>query len=415
MRNIFDQYEHPENRLTHALGCALHEDARLLRGFVFRCTGQRFRGRDGLHIVEQYVPGDVADSDLDERRGLPDLWIYADSRWALLIESKVAAPVRTDQLRRHVRTAQRAGFDAPHLLVISPTRPARLWPEARHLTWTEVYRWMRDRRADSKWAYRFVDYIEIAEAKMFADGYLGDKTLTEFDGIPFDAEHPYNYREAKRVLRLLMQELRRNQKLIDLGVESSAEGRPAITGRGGGLVWDFLRLKAASGSTSFTSHPHPTVAIKEKQTLTIISVPNGISPRFRRNLVGAGFDGFQRLLLDVAKRIERSILDIDGAFPFVEVIQRHYPSQRSNPVEDAVLEFDLRTASPTGSSRVKFQEQWLRTAFDVLLHKNSNIQFGVGAAFPYGSKRLRERAIIDTFADVWVGCKPLLDRLLGVG
>ena len=42
MRNIFDQYSHPENRLTHALASCLAEDRKLLRRFVgwaVKCLG----------------------------------------------------------------------------------------------------------------------------------------------------------------------------------------------------------------------------------------------------------------------------------------------------------------------------------------------------------------------------------------
>jgi hypothetical protein len=34
LRNIFDQYSQPENRVTHALLCALNEDRRLLSLFL---------------------------------------------------------------------------------------------------------------------------------------------------------------------------------------------------------------------------------------------------------------------------------------------------------------------------------------------------------------------------------------------
>jgi len=48
----------------------------------------------------------------DEARGLPDLWIHGDGDWSLIIESKVAAKISEDQLKRHRRTAQRNGFVA---------------------------------------------------------------------------------------------------------------------------------------------------------------------------------------------------------------------------------------------------------------------------------------------------------------
>ena len=40
MRNLFDQYDAPENRLTHAPGCCLQRDPRLLRDFVRRAVGR---------------------------------------------------------------------------------------------------------------------------------------------------------------------------------------------------------------------------------------------------------------------------------------------------------------------------------------------------------------------------------------
>jgi hypothetical protein len=36
MRNIFDQYSQPENRLTHSLVMALHYDRNLLKSFLSR-------------------------------------------------------------------------------------------------------------------------------------------------------------------------------------------------------------------------------------------------------------------------------------------------------------------------------------------------------------------------------------------
>ena len=36
MRNIFDQYSQPENKLTHSLASCLYEDKRLLNSFLKR-------------------------------------------------------------------------------------------------------------------------------------------------------------------------------------------------------------------------------------------------------------------------------------------------------------------------------------------------------------------------------------------
>lgn len=95
MRALFDQYAHPENRLTHALVASLAEDTDLLRAFLGWLDIEPPRG-EALAIVEQRLPGQEFETpearELDERR-LPDAWIYAASGWALLIESKIAAPI----------------------------------------------------------------------------------------------------------------------------------------------------------------------------------------------------------------------------------------------------------------------------------------------------------------------------------
>lgn len=57
MRNIFDQYSQPENRLTHALVCALYEDKSLLNNFVRWVTSKPIP-RARLYIVEQRLPGE---------------------------------------------------------------------------------------------------------------------------------------------------------------------------------------------------------------------------------------------------------------------------------------------------------------------------------------------------------------------
>lgn len=119
MRNIFDQYQQPENRLTHALVVALQNDRRLLKKFLRKYNTQFFNYKK-LSIIEQQIPGEPP---LDEEKaiseGIPDAWIFDDSRNALLIECKIASSVSIKQLKRHIATAKRRGFETVELLVIS--------------------------------------------------------------------------------------------------------------------------------------------------------------------------------------------------------------------------------------------------------------------------------------------------------
>jgi hypothetical protein len=79
MRTLFDPYDQPENRLTHALVSCLANDGRLLRDFVEWTTGRRIPARRMVRIVEQTLPGEEESSEEEaERRGLPDAWIYEE-------------------------------------------------------------------------------------------------------------------------------------------------------------------------------------------------------------------------------------------------------------------------------------------------------------------------------------------------
>jgi len=89
MRTLFDQYQSPENRLTHALVCCLDEEPALLRRFVAWAT-DTLPPRKGIEIVEQQLPGEESEITVDEaeQRGLPDAWIHDGGTWALLIETR---------------------------------------------------------------------------------------------------------------------------------------------------------------------------------------------------------------------------------------------------------------------------------------------------------------------------------------
>jgi hypothetical protein len=421
VRSLFDQYKQPENRLTHALVCCLSEDKHLLHDFVRWVTGRLLSARQRVRIVEQTLPGEDEGTEEDaERRGLPDAWIHDEQdTWSLIIESKVSAAVSPDQLHRHRAMALRRGFKDPLLLVISPRVPStRSLAGAKHLTWSDLYAWVVGRNGRTEWACRLVEYMEAAEETMTASGYLTAGTLTKFSGIHFDEDNPYSYREAKRLLGLTMDELRKDSRLQKMGMDPASEGRPAITGREGSAVWDFLSLTQASKATVFTQYPHLTLAVQRDKITVIVTVPHGIRTRYRCNLLDLGKAGFRELFVEIGGDLAKRLKTAKGAKPWMEILQRHYPSQRSASVVDCCLQFDLRTAislrkgARGGDRQVKLQPQWLDAAFDALSHKKSNLQLGVGAVFPYGCPVLRSRAILDHIAGTWLACGPLLRTLL---
>ncbi|RLA50126.1 MAG: hypothetical protein DRR42_14000, partial [Gammaproteobacteria bacterium] len=300
MRNIFDQYSQPENRLTHAIVSALGEDTRLLRKFVKWITEATPPKR--LKIVEQQLPGEYELAEMDyEKKGLPDAWIHDNDEWSLLIESKVAAPLSLDQLERHYSTAKKRGFENVTVLAIDVSAPKKKLPDyVVFRSWREIYSWLSRQSMWSDWALRTLRYMEVAERKWPAEGYLKEGTLTEFAGIRFDENDPYSYPEGKRLLRLMTGELRRHPDLKGV-IDAKAAGRKAITGKRKSGVWDFLRLKKLDSSVTHTKHPHLTLSIEKEMVSVCLIIPSPAEPRVRRSMIDLGEDGFFEVMGEVNK------------------------------------------------------------------------------------------------------------------
>ncbi len=415
MRNIFDQYSQPENRLTHALVSCLGNDPKLLRGFVQWATGEKVPAGRRLEIVEQRLPGEeeATDEKEAERRGLPDAWIHDGKGWALIIESKIESPLKRDQLDRHRRVAERRGFSDVHLVALVVEKPRRVSVDDLIIReWTELYSWLRRERW-SDWALRMTAYMEVLETKLPNEGYLKEGTLTIFTGIPFGQDTPYTYSEAKRLLQLAMEELRHRKDLQrKLKIDPEKKGRPAITGKDLSSVWDYLSLAEARSAKNFTEYPHFTLSIQRDRIFVLVTIPHGIRREYRRNLLRNGREEFFNVLQKVQTNLKKALGKVEGASPWIEIIQRHYPSQRSAPIIDATLQFDLRTAFPRSGrwgKTVKVQPQWLEAVYEALSKKRANIQLAVGAIFPYARcKAVNSSEILDHMAGVWVACRPIV-------
>lgn len=413
MRNLFDQYFQPENRLTHALVCTLDADRALVRPFLEWAGARGIPPVRHLRITEQQVPGERGSGDEEEGRGLPDACIFSDDGWALLVEAKVQANVSSDQLRRHVATARRYGFENPFLLLISVDDPPSRMPDrAAHRAWRDVYSWFRDRATASPWARTFTTYLEAFEARMIALDYSIRGTLTMFDGLRFDEDNPYMYREGKRLIRLLGDELQKRKDLRKLGVDPRGARRDAITGRSGKGVWDFLPLKAARGASNFTAFPHLTVSLRQDEAEAAITIPNGVRGGFRTRLRQVGEAGFLDLLTKIEKQVRPILRRSKGSKALVYALQRHFRSQRSGGETDARVEADLRTMLAGSRREAKYQPEWVRAIYEVATRKRSNVQMGFVIRFRYSCPILRSPAAVDLFAEAWTAMSPIIDFVL---
>ncbi|KMP10292.1 hypothetical protein UR09_06725 [Candidatus Nitromaritima sp. SCGC AAA799-A02] len=418
MRNIFDQYSQPENRITHALVTALNEDRKLLNKFLHFILGSNKLNPKKLHVLEQSLPETPEPISEKDSMGLPDAWIHDNGGWCLLIESKVTAPLKLSQLNRHVKTARKRGFEDIILLAIdSKPNKIKLPDKFIFKEWSEIYVWLKGCIAFSEWALRTASYFEIAEQKMISDKKFQEGALTVFSGIPFNSENPYSYSEAKRVLVLAMEKLRNHKKLIKvLNIDSDREGRGAITGKDQPAVWDYIWFKNIPDDANFTNYPHLTMAIKRDHVFALIAIPNGIKKAFLKELLGGSQENFNSVFQAIFENfINTSLLD-SGVIPWVEILQRHYQTQRSAPITDAKLEFDMRTFFNRGvkNSPVKIQKAWLNSVFETLNHKRANTQLGVGAIFPYDKCKVAQGPeLIDRIAESWIACRPIIKKTIG--
>ncbi|MFB3891930.1 MAG: hypothetical protein ACE15C_07890 [Phycisphaerae bacterium] len=140
MRNVFDQYVQPENRLTHALMSTLANDRRLIRPFIHWLGFRNVPPAKAIRIGEQQAPGLEAESDKEESEGLPDGCFFDSEGWALLVESKIQAGLSVSQLKRHRRAAARYGYASPHILVLAvDDYGSRLKQGATFKPWREVF------------------------------------------------------------------------------------------------------------------------------------------------------------------------------------------------------------------------------------------------------------------------------------
>ncbi len=384
MRNIFDQYSQPENRLTHSLATALDQDRSLLKSFLSRFGPNSHSKVGKLHVIEQSLPGkpDIPESEA-MRKGLPDALIFDDDGWAFVIESKIGDTLTRDQLRRHQKTIDKCGFDRVSGLAITVREPNFELENWRRVSWKDIYSWGQQQKHRSQWAGFLVDYFNVAEARMANEKYLKEGTITEFSGISFD---PYTYLEAKRLLRLLTQKIRDNDRFIrDMGLDAGSE-RSSITDQP--RVWDFISfVPPDGGEIAFQKYPHCTVAIGPNDAEAMMTVPHATSRLLRNSLLGDSFDAFAEKLRATSDALINALDGVKAYRPTVRAMQRRYPTQRSIPLRDGDLEFDIRTIfgepNPSYGPRIRKQTEWARMVYELLRNKRSNIQFQVGVQFYY--------------------------------
>ena len=80
-----------------------------------------------LSVSVQTIPGkpEALEQAESDRRGIPDAsGIHNGEDWCLVVETKINAPLKADQIRRHIRIAGKLGFTniAALAITVQPMR-----------------------------------------------------------------------------------------------------------------------------------------------------------------------------------------------------------------------------------------------------------------------------------------------------
>jgi hypothetical protein len=227
--NAYDQYEHLENRLTHALAVTL-ERCPGLKKFLFKEAG--CIGRIGLtkkcRVVLQLAAGQIKEKQNEEECGIPDLTISDDKGNAIIVESKVGSGLRWQQLASHENRARRnelrvafglaiTGRDTDSLLLQKWLSERRLKCPWKHITWRQIYR-LACKFDSNPWIRELRDYMQLVAEQLDQNHMEVGVKIVDFRGVPFMGFQDYEVGQAKRVLKALMDELREDRQFLhDLG------------------------------------------------------------------------------------------------------------------------------------------------------------------------------------------------------
>jgi hypothetical protein len=410
MRNIFDQYIQPENKLTHALATALHQDKNLLSEFLTHFLKLTHAQSQSIKISVQKIPSAENIDSENDNPGIPDIWFYNDDRWCTVVECKINSPLHKNQLDRHIATAKKYGFETILTATITKSATEVVMLGAIQLEWKSIYAWLKTKYNTSQWANHAAAYFEILEVQMIQQEQLVSGSLTTFSGFQSARTADYSYPEAKRLLGLVMAKLRENQELQkEIGMSPDLSGRKAITGSTVEVIWDYLQLSHANSSSAPTDNIHLTLGIQRGRIQPMITIPNSINTAVRNNFKSLSHAGFTVVLKACFIGMQKIMNKEPSAIPLLRMVQRRYPSQRSEPFMDADLTVDLRTAFD-GGDPVKHQPEWIEAAYGSFVRKNSNLQMQVGMHFPLDCcMAMDDENATELVAAAWLACKPLID------
>ncbi|MGO9016622.1 MAG: PD-(D/E)XK nuclease family protein [Dissulfurispiraceae bacterium] len=415
--NIFDQYKETENRLTYALAVTLDRSKGFMNNFLKEVAEtNRLHGRPS---VSAQFGGGQTDND-GRRYGIPDLaLIDEEEKNAIIIEAKLGASLDCQQLKSHENQAHRKGLRVVAAIVItgrdldqaslnewiSHEKLKQTW---KHVTWQQIYRFACQLAPTDQWADELRDFMEIMAEKLDEEEMEADVKIIDFAGISEDTRTNYSQKTAKRELRSLMDELRADKQFLkDIGIpdDQPPRKRKAIKG-----VWDII--SPMGNDDNFTKSHHFTVGINPNRIDAFLSIPNASFAKFKKFVGKTCPEEFAALIDGVTKNLKKSGVIKAGGRPTIVLIQRRYRNRKLHAM-DGKMEFDLRTWTGGNQRKdepgIKKQVEWMEFSHKLIVGHSSNIQFQVGAVFPFKTcDALRSKKALDLIKATFQAVMPLL-------
>jgi len=421
--NAFNQYDHAENRLTHALGVTL-ERSRSFQAIFLKELAGGIRLRRKTEVTLQMAGGGWEEHN-GEKCGIPDLAIIDDNNHAVIVEAKLGAGLSCLQLASHENRADKNDLKVVAALAITgrdkdqetlagwlyDKRLAHPW---LHVSWQEVYG-LVCRLADKygsvdHWLRELRDYMQIMAASLNENEMGADVKIISFTGIPEELIDDYSTKYAKRVLRSLMDELRGDRKFLkEMRLPQTPGKRKAI--KNSPRLWDVL----APDGKAFNDSHHFTIGLNPDGVQAYLTIPNTSFRKFGKYVESVSVDEFAVLIRAFVDGLEKKGIIKAGGRPFINMSQNRFDIWR-HYAGDGRAEFDVRTFTGLpGRKRepaIKRQPEWLHFCRELIVNKRANIQFQLGVRFYFSNCRhaLSGAKATNLFKDTFRATMPVVRK-----
>lgn len=445
---LFSTYKQRENQVSHALAVTFERCPTFRRVFLQRVAeASRRHGisprlsvicrlhREALVATQCHFGLEDAlnDPHEDAEKSIPDIVFefpttkgMSDSLApCIVVEAKVTALWDLEQASRHERFVKRH-LDFALGLAITAEDSDWLYTNNKlpkgwiAFPWTKVY--AAAVTAGTEHARELCRVLELTEAKLMEDKSLTG-TLTAFGGIDFNDESDYSPVRARRMARLLVQELAHHRGLSRLDIH--VPDPKSISSSTGKEVWvETETLACFEGLATATKSPHLNFSIAATHFGCGLTFPNAsFRPTLRRGI--RAIEDNDHLITEISRLLEAlEPLERLGAEykPRWYLAQNYYKSQRSRPRQDGLIMFDLRTVPQSKGRKgkafiIKQNLAWLKSVYQLITDSDNaaHIQSGIGVEFPYTPANQaflkNGEAVANATALVWEALLPLAKRM----